>query len=65
MTGLSVVIPTYNRQEQLIQTLQRCQEVASGIDIEFIVIDDGSTDGTADTLLQLATRVSSSTLANR
>ena len=57
MTGLAVVIPTYNRKEQLIQTLERCQQVSSGMDIEFIVIDDGSTDGTADSLIELGTRM--------
>jgi glycosyltransferase involved in cell wall biosynthesis/ubiquinone/menaquinone biosynthesis C-methylase UbiE len=57
MNGLSVVIPTHNRKDLLMQTLQRCREAAKGVDTEFVVVDDGSTDGTADSLRLLAKRM--------
>lgn len=48
---MSIVIPTYNRKEQLIQCLMKL----SGQDIdpslfEVIVVDDGSTDGTGQAI---------------
>ena len=42
--SFSVIIPTYNRLDLLRSTLESIPE--SGEDIEIIVIDDGSTDGT-------------------
>jgi len=46
---LSVVIPAYNEVERLPETIRRIVEYfeADGIDYELIVVDDGSTDGTA------------------
>ncbi|MBW4660182.1 MAG: glycosyltransferase [Drouetiella hepatica Uher 2000/2452] len=44
----SIVIPTYNRQpilEKCLKALEK-QELASPIDYEIVVVDDGSTDGT-------------------
>ena len=55
----SVVIPTYNRRpilEKCLVALER-QQLAAPIDAyEVVVVDDGSTDGTADWLRQEATR---------
>lgn len=47
MTSISVAISTYNRKEALLSCLQSCivQSVPS---LEIIVLDDGSTDGTAE-----------------
>lgn len=50
LCSVSVVIPTYNRCELLIETLERCRRFSQGLEIEFIVIDDGSTDETAPKL---------------
>jgi len=47
---LSVVIPTCNRVEILDLTLQRCLQVSKNLNIEFIVVSDGCTDGTLDRL---------------
>jgi glycosyltransferase involved in cell wall biosynthesis len=51
---LSVVIPTYNRRESLAVTLDGLSKQAY-TPFEVIVVDDGSTDGTADWLASFAT----------
>lgn len=46
---LSVIIPTYNRKQKTLEAIQSV--IAQNFpDIEIIVVDDGSTDGTADFL---------------
>ena len=45
---LSVVIPVYNEVNTLLQLIERVQR--SPVDTEIIVVDDCSTDGTADVL---------------
>ena len=45
----SVVIPTYNRADTVLDTLSSCF-AQSCEDYEIIVVDDGSTDATLDTL---------------
>ena len=52
---ISVVIPTYNNREVLEETLRmlRAQTFPAG-DCEIIVVDDGSTDGTAEMVAALA-----------
>jgi len=47
MPDVSVVIPTHNRKRLLGQTL-RSALAQRGLDFEVLVMDDGSTDGTAD-----------------
>ncbi len=48
---LSVIIPTYNRKEQLQRCLDKlaCQSLPAA-QFEVIVVDDGSSDGTAELL---------------
>lgn len=54
VNGLSICIPVLNEEASIAETLERCLRTASalreiGIDtLEVIVVDDGSTDGTAD-----------------
>ncbi len=43
---LSVVIPVYNEMETLAQIIDTVQSVQTGLSMEIIVVDDGSTDGT-------------------
>lgn len=43
---VSVVIPTYNRRAMLARALASIRAQA-GVDVEILVVDDGSTDGTA------------------
>lgn len=57
---VSVIIPTYNRRAMVREAVasvmtQRC--ASPGIVIEVIVVDDGSTDGTAEELERLAGEV--------
>jgi glycosyltransferase involved in cell wall biosynthesis len=47
----SVVIPTYNRARQVVACLEALERQTAGFDsFEVIVVDDGSEDGTVDTL---------------
>jgi glycosyltransferase involved in cell wall biosynthesis len=48
--GVSVVIPAYNEAEAIAPTFEEVQAVMdeAGLEGEIIVVDDGSTDGTAD-----------------
>jgi glycosyltransferase involved in cell wall biosynthesis len=52
MPSLSIVIPAYNEEQGIGRTLAELDEVMrqEGLDHEIIVVDDGSTDGTADTV---------------
>jgi len=55
-TGVSVVIPSFNRGAQLEETLLRSFECTAGCPVEFIVVDDGSADDTPQRLLRLTSR---------
>ncbi|MFM1800456.1 MAG: hypothetical protein RLZZ117_2734 [Cyanobacteriota bacterium] len=44
---VSIIIPTYNGGRKLDTTLKTCLKI-KGIDLEILLIDDGSTDGTPD-----------------
>ena len=48
----SVVIPTFNRSASLLQTLRSCWQ-QSFTDFEVILVDDGSTDDTAEVVQQI------------
>ena len=47
---LSVVVPVFNEKATVVEILDRIR--ATGLDVELIVVDDGSTDGTRDVLRQ-------------
>ena len=53
MPDVSVVIPTYNRKEFLADAIASCFDGNDGIDVEVVVVDDHSTDGTRAFLDQL------------
>ncbi len=50
--ALSVIVPVYNEARLIEQALRRV--AASPLDTEVIVVDDASTDGTAEVLARLA-----------
>ena len=47
---VSVVIPTYNRRSMVQEAIESCFAGNDEIDVEVVVVDDGSTDGTQDYL---------------
>ncbi len=51
---LSVVIPTYNRGALMEENVRAAVAIARGLDIEFLLVDDGSTDDTPRRLSALA-----------
>jgi len=53
---LSVVIPVYNEKTTISEIIRRVKSV-SGIDMEIIIVDDCSTDGTRDILKKLEREV--------
>lgn len=67
MTRLSIVLPTYNRRKTLEHSLNESLALTRHLDIEFIVIDDGSSDTTArylDEVSQQDNRVRFKTIEN-
>ncbi|HUW96909.1 MAG TPA: glycosyltransferase family 2 protein [Anaerolineae bacterium] len=54
MASLSIIIPAYNEQRGIGSTLAKLKHVMSRqkLEHEIIVVDDGSTDGTAETVRQ-------------
>lgn len=55
MTQLSVVIPAYNEEATVETLLRRVHEapLPDGVDLEMVVVDDGSKDGTRDVLRRI------------
>ncbi len=48
---VAIVIPVYNRRETTLQGLRSLSRIdLSGIDLQIIIVDDASTDGTADAI---------------
>jgi len=55
---ISVLIPTYNRAEILRETLEAmCQVKRDGLSVEFVVIDNNSTDHTKEVVESFADRL--------
>lgn len=55
MINLTVIVPAYNEEATILELLGRvARQKIKGVQFEVIVIDDGSTDGTAEVLEQNA-----------
>ncbi len=51
---LSLVVPMMNEEESVEPLFRAVREALEGIDYEFILVDDGSTDGTVAKMKELA-----------
>lgn len=51
--GLSIVVPCYNEAASLPSLLEAFRQAGAGVDFELIVVDNGSSDGTAAELERL------------
>jgi hypothetical protein len=54
MPALSIIIPVYNRGEMIRYTLASVDRASQGLDVETIVVDDGSAPPVEDTLSVLS-----------
>ncbi len=54
MTDISLILPTYNERENIIPLIQRALEALSHYQVEVIVVDDNSPDGTWQEVAKLA-----------
>src|SRR6266566_8278974 len=57
-SGVSIIVPAYNSSQILPNLVERLLPVARSLDISFelILVNDGSSDGTWDAILDLAAR---------
>ncbi len=46
--NISIVVPTYQERENIVNFIHRIENVLKGLDFEIVVVDDNSPDGTAD-----------------
>jgi glycosyltransferase involved in cell wall biosynthesis len=51
---LSVIVPVFDERNTVVEILRRMRAVELPVDLEIVVVDDGSADGTRDVLRQLA-----------
>ena len=51
---LSVIVPVYDERNTVVEIVRRMRAVELPVELEIVIVDDGSTDGTRDVLRQLA-----------
>lgn len=62
---ISVVIPTYNEARNISDLLQEVSSVLSDRDTEFVIVDDNSSDGTADIIRDMDSEIDKLNLVER
>ena len=66
MPRLSIIIPVYNEAQTIEQVLDLVENIdVGGLEKEVIVVDDGSTDGTAQIIAERSARPSALLLSHR
>jgi glycosyltransferase involved in cell wall biosynthesis len=55
--SLSVIIPTYNGQQKISRTIEAISKASHGLDIELIIVNDGSSDQTESVVQALSSKV--------
>jgi glycosyltransferase involved in cell wall biosynthesis len=55
--SLSVVIPTYNGQEKISKTIETISRFSHGMDIEIIIVNDGSQDQTENVVEDISKKI--------
>ena len=55
--GVTILVPAYNEEQGIRGVLERLAALDLGRPIEILVVNDGSTDGTADVLVEMQSRL--------